>query len=133
MHIDHKRDMYEGEIFMAHSELKLTHRLYERRRFDISDSPSELICARMAWKTEVVRVRTTYIQAAQHAGVPHTYLDYTYIRFFARFINRDLRYTFDPILNRIGDVRHNLNTKKRSIIKPHGVEREKESRLHSLS
>jgi hypothetical protein len=34
--------MNEGEVVVADAELELTHSLHERRRFNVTDGPSEL-------------------------------------------------------------------------------------------
>jgi hypothetical protein len=42
VHVGDEGHMNEGEVVVADAELELTHSLHERRRFNVTDGPSEL-------------------------------------------------------------------------------------------
>lgn len=80
----------KGALFSSDAELELTERLDERHRLDVTDRSAELRCQRQAGK-----------------GLTH--LDDADIGLLARLVDRYPRHTLKPVLDRVRDVRDDLD------------------------
>lgn len=85
--------MNQGEVLVADAELKLAHGFYKWRRFDISNGSSQL---------ETCQTRPEAMIKQQ------THFNNTDIWLLISIVDRNLRNAFNPILNRICDMRDNL-------------------------
>jgi len=92
--------MNEGKIVVTDAELKLTHGFYKWSRFDISNSATQL--------------RVLSVHSPKHGKQHH--LDDAHIRFLACLIDGDFGYAFNPVLNCVRDMRHNLRGLNTSLI-----------------
>jgi hypothetical protein len=84
--------MNEGEVVVADAELELTHSLHERRRFNVTDGPSELLCGQISKRFE-------------KRGID---LDDANIRLISCIVHRNLSHALDPVLDRVCDMGNNL-------------------------
>lgn len=88
-------DVDKSKVFVADSELKLTHGLYERHRFNITNGTTELVAISKTHK--------------KHSH-ENSHLDDTDVRFLSGLVHRDLGNSLDPVLDGVGQMRDNLNS-----------------------
>jgi hypothetical protein len=96
VHIGNERDMYQCEVFMTDTELKLSHRLDEWCRFDVANSTTKL----RPFLNEVVERRRV-------SGI--AYFHDAHIGLFTSLINRDFGNPFYPVLDCVCEVWHDLD------------------------
>ena len=94
MNVWHHRHVYESEVGMADTELKLPHCFNEGRRFNITNGASKLERSLEAWLSLSPR---------------RSYLNDTDIWLFSRIVGWNLRDAFYPILDSIRYVRDDLH------------------------
>lgn len=88
-------DVDKSKVFVADSELKLTHGLDERHRFNITNGTTELVAISKTHK--------------EHSH-ENSHLDDTDVRFLSGLVHRDLGNSLDPVLDGVGQMRDNLNS-----------------------
>lgn len=90
-----ERDVDKSKVFMADSELELTHGLDERHRFNITNGTTELIAINKTYKKRAMK---------------KSHLDDTNVRLLSSLVHRDLRNSLNPVLDGVGQMRNNLNS-----------------------